>query len=206
MLQCETRYFYTLDEIIDNAFISEGFNFDNLEGPAFGDLFGESMTWVSSAIPEADVDTEGNFLDKVWKLVLYRYGNEYILSDYLITDTSNFTTYTYNRLLRKIFYIMNKYYFSFKTIFDAYATETNMLKKIISSSTGSARHNDTPQNGGDYSDDDHTSDIVQTIGTTETEGSSPIMRIDELQEKMRNIISDFVQKFDSLFIEEANIQ
>lgn len=84
------------------------------------------------------------------------------------------------------------------------ANESNPIAKITSTSRGKTRFNDTPQNGGDFYDDPHSSNITQTEATTETDTGSIVERLDALYKNWREILRDWSSQFKSLFYGEGD--
>lgn len=76
------------------------------------------------------------------------------------------------------------------------------IGKIKSTSTGKTRFNDTPQDGGEFDDDEHTSHITQTEATTETDTGSIVERLDALYKNWREILRDWSSQFKGLFYGE----
>lgn len=77
--------------------------------------------------------------------------------------------------------------------------EANPIAKITSTSNGTTRFNDTPQNSGDFDDDSHTTNITQTIATTETDTGSIMERLDALYKNWRSVLRDWSYEFRGLF-------
>lgn len=82
------------------------------------------------------------------------------------------------------------------------ANESDPIAKISSTSTGKTRFNDTPQDGGDFDDDEHTSHITQTEATTESDTGSIVERLDALYKNWREILRDWSSQFKGLFYGE----
>lgn len=82
------------------------------------------------------------------------------------------------------------------------ANESNPIAKISSTSTGKTRFNDTPQDGGEFDDDEHASHITQTEATTETDTGSIVERLDALYKNWREILRDWSSQFKGLFYGE----
>lgn len=82
------------------------------------------------------------------------------------------------------------------------ANESDPIGKISSTSTGKTRFNDTPQDGGDFDDDGHTSHITQTEATTESDSGSIMERLDALYKNWREILRDWTSEFRGLFYGE----
>ena len=82
------------------------------------------------------------------------------------------------------------------------ANESDPIAKISSTSTGKTRFNDTPQDGGDFDDDEHTSHITQTEAKTESDTGSIVERLDALYKNWREILRDWSSQFKGLFYGE----
>ena len=76
------------------------------------------------------------------------------------------------------------------------------IGKITSTSTGKTRFNDTPQDGGEFDDDEHTSHITQTEATTESDTGSIVERLDALYRNWREVLRDWTSQFKGLFYGE----
>ena len=101
------------------------------------------------------------------------------------------------KVLRKFSYVYNTTKDRYLTLIDIYTNQkANLLNKVESNSI--QRYNDTPQNGGDWSDDEHTSNITRTESSNDF---TPLMdRINEIQNKLRNIQKDWEDEFKGIFI------
>lgn len=85
------------------------------------------------------------------------------------------------------------------------AKETDLLAKIAVTSSAVARFNDTPQDGGMYDDDDHTTNITQSEATSESDNSTPALRLDEIRRLWRNIQKEWVDEIGRVTIEGGNL-
>ena len=83
------------------------------------------------------------------------------------------------------------------------ANENDPIGKISSTTSGTTRFNDTPQDSGDFADDDHTTNITQTEATTETDTGSIMERLDSLYSNWRSILEDWTNVFRGLFYKEG---
>lgn len=101
------------------------------------------------------------------------------------------------KVLRKFSYVYNTTKDRYLALLDIYANQkANLLNKVESNTI--QRYNDTPQNGGDWSDDEHTSNITRIENSNDF---TPLMdRINEIQNKLRNIQKDWEDEFKGIFI------
>lgn len=77
--------------------------------------------------------------------------------------------------------------------------ESDPVAKISSTTNGTTRFNDTPQDTGDFADDEHTTNITQTEATTEADSGSIMQRLDELYRNWRSILRAWTDEFRGLF-------
>lgn len=74
--------------------------------------------------------------------------------------------------------------------------EASLMASI--KSQGVSRYNDTPQDGGEWADDQHTSNI--STSETTTEGGTTAVRLAEIRAMWENLYSDWAAEFKGLFI------
>lgn len=143
-----------------------------------------------------------DILEKFWTLTYSRYKNHYCFyeNEDEISD-------------KKLNDYMLKFYNLLIMTYDMYAplirefelNRDKLMSDIRATSKGKVRFNDTPQNGGDFSDDSHTSNITESENENATSGATPIERLDEIKRKISMLYKDWSDRFDILFIEEGNI-
>lgn len=85
-----------------------------------------------------------------------------------------------------------------------YFTQTiNKLSGELKSTTdGISRFNDTPQEGGDFKDDEHTTTITTNQMTTTRDYATPAEMLDLTRRKLYNFIEEWVNSFDKFFWED----
>ena len=97
-------------------------------------------------------------------------------------------------------------YDKYASVYKYYKDKEGQLMNMISSETDAGvGYNDTPQNGGDFSDENHRSNYTETHQTNRTEGATPIERLKEIKDKLSSILFEWSEEFDRIFLEEANI-
>lgn len=79
------------------------------------------------------------------------------------------------------------------------AEKSHLLDKI--SSQSQSRFNDTPQDGGDFSDDNHTTNITTTTVTNDV--ATPIARLAEIEAGLKNYYSSWSKEFEQFIIWSA---
>lgn len=97
----------------------------------------------------------------------------------------------------QIYFWFKSTYENRKVLIDFYsAAESSLMDNI--KSTSLSKYNDTPQDGGNFDTDDHTTNSTRI--ETSTAGDTPINRLDEIRKKLRNIYEDWYREFVKLFI------
>lgn len=172
-------------------------------------LKGESESSLVDVLFNEIADFDGETLDTKLKPVLkdlillngdmaiaYRDWIVYIEERPDLDDQELFDEIT-EKILRKFSYVYNTTKDRYLALLDIYANQkANLLNKVESNTT--QRYNDTPQNGGDWSDDEHTSNITRIENSNDF---TPLMdRINEIQNKLRNIQKDWEDEFKGIFI------
>ena len=101
---------------------------------------------------------------------------------------------------------LNTSYVRYQPVLNAFkAQETTLLAQISTSSSGHSRFNDTPQDGGLYDDDTHTTNVTESSATSTTDGATPADRLDEIRKKWRSIRKEWTDSLGALLLEEENL-
>lgn len=90
----------------------------------------------------------------------------------------------------------------FRALINIYNDELNDLLKPVST-TSETRFNDTPQNlpvSDSYAADNYTTTI--TSSKVKSDGTSVMNRIDEVQQKLRDVYADWAFEFNKLVMED----
>lgn len=82
---------------------------------------------------------------------------------------------------------------------------TNPIAPVSSVSKSKTRFNDTPQDGGLYEDDAHTTNLSQTENETSVDSASLMERLEQLFKNFRSIILEWSNEFNMLFFKEEQI-
>ena len=78
--------------------------------------------------------------------------------------------------------------------------KSKLLDDVKSSSV--ARFNDTPQNSGDFSDDQHTSNITTT--TSSSNVGTMMQRLNEIEDNIKQLYLDWSDEFRKFIIWSVN--
>lgn len=94
----------------------------------------------------------------------------------------------------------------YKEILSVYASEKAKLLDVVEIQSKSLlRHNDAPQNSGDYSGDAYTSDYTYADAKQQVDHGTPMQRVHEIEISYNNVIKDWLKEFTGLFILEENV-
>lgn len=96
-------------------------------------------------------------------------------------------------------------YSRYKRIIASYQTKENsLLSQISSTNTNRTRFNDTPQDSEQtfFDDDYHATNVTLNEATANTDGNTPMQRLEEIRSLYANIYNEWCNEFDSLFMGE----
>jgi len=96
-------------------------------------------------------------------------------------------------------------YQRYKRILASYqAKESSLLAQISSTNTNRTRFNDTPQDSEQtfFEDDYHTTNVTLNEATINSDGSTPMQRLEEIRSMYANVYAEWCNEFDSLFMGE----
>lgn len=107
--------------------------------------------------------------------------------------------------INSFFSIWNHYKDRYNLVLGLYKDNQNkLLDQLKNSSSTISRFNDTPQQGGDWKDDQYTTNITQSKIENLSDAGTVMSRISEIQESYENLLGEFVDKFTMLFISPLN--
>lgn len=84
-------------------------------------------------------------------------------------------------------------------------SNADLLAKPTSSSNSVSRFNDTPQNGGLFEDDDHTSNISESSYETSADMGSLVERLNDAFNNFHSITLEWSNEFARIFLSEEQI-
>ena len=79
------------------------------------------------------------------------------------------------------------------------------VSPVQSKTTGRTRFNDTPQDEGEYNDEEHATNVSKSTSETEVDSGSIVSRLDELFKNWRSIILEWSNEFNRLFFKEEQL-
>ena len=128
---------------------------------------------------------------KYWDAFMLPYGNE---------DTQEEKTRVYHVFFNKFMQLMIATFHKYVPIIKLYEDkQSSLLDRVESVSEGVSRFNDTPQDGGDFSDDAHTTNISKSESSTSSDFETPMKRLREIRDEFENLYNAWASDFDILF-------
>lgn len=210
-------YVYTLKEIIAKGLSTMAIPYTENYPKANSKIFTRDLFNTYGITAPANTLLPNKYVDNdnlgILNRVIERYWDEYVFeSEYDVDDvtTNNEVLYKVRRFLAKFIDIILNTYDKYSKILDSYETAKNkLLDQLERTTTGNdtRRENDTPQDGGDYADDNHTSYINkgETSVIEKHDDTSLIERIDKIQNLYQKVMLKWVNEFSQLFIDGGNI-
>lgn len=179
----------------------------------FGEIFGTSaptfnafktLVQANSKLYNPLKPINPRFED-VYNILVNRHWTDYVAyTDYYASETidENFApVYDLEPFFRQFFQVYLSTIEKYNQLFDFYNSYKSHLMDRLGSET-KAKYNDTPQNGGDFDNDDHLSTITTT--TTEQDIQPLIQRLADIDRLYKKLMSDWADEFKPLFLEPGD--
>lgn len=157
----------------------------------------------------SDLSAKATIYNQLLSLVLGRYNEHAIIK----VDVP-FNTEINNEMVMEQFYkwifkfiaLLNDTHAYYITMLGAYAdAQSHLMDDIKATSKNKVKFNDTPQNpntAGVYEGDDYITHFTATDGETSSELMSKIMRLKEVQDNYKDLMSVWVRDFERIFYQE----
>lgn len=199
--QMKISYLYSLKESLTQVLGFEPAPYCDTE---FFNIIDEFPNIIVALLP---INPEDESISLLWQYIYSRYGNMGIF----ISDKATLTNDENKKLFENFLYILiNKIAFTqdrYLTLIKFYTQNKNdLLKQISTTSTRVSRFNDTPQDEGVFSSDEHTTNLTEDNTTASTDKDSLIIRLAEIQNNFENLYKNWLEEFTNIFIEELNYE
>lgn len=183
------KYDYTFKEILDDKDQSDNkpWNMSLTFYQLFGTNYINAPLWDNGASKA--------YLEDLWKILFARFWNWYCIRSEAdgIDDVS---TLDIIELESKIINVIILTYDKYSALLNGFAGIKSSLMAQVSASTETG-YNDTPQSEGGYTDDPYRTSYTKV--TSKTDGATPIARLKEVQDKIRNLFLEWTDEFKVLF-------
>ena len=222
----QTEYMYSFREYVQ--LIIDETHIDNWQATgSLADILNESLTilglscnnlpFITATNPDIVLNVR---VEELFNLIKARYFDHgFFVSETELPLSRDDLTEEYQKLLRKpLNNLLNKIALTYKKydlLLGYYASkEATLLDQVSSTSTGANsnininKRNETPQNEGDYSGDTHTTEVSRAEGTADntivsvTDKDTPIMRLAEIHQLYKELLSDWSNEMERCFFEE----
>ena len=159
------------------------------------------------------VNLNADVIKEFWQRITARYYDEYyfrIKKGFHESAPDNTEVGKHFKLwLVRVMNFIAQTYEYYSTLLGEYATaKASLMADIKATSKNKVKFNDTPQNpntAGVYEGDDYITHFTSTEGETSSPLMSKMMRLKEIQDHYKDLMEDWVNKANGLFIEEANV-
>lgn len=203
MIKYNERRYFTLDDVRHNIAL-----FPNSEGPFVAEFNALSMDEFMKDVikncgwqqPSANW-TFSDYLDKCWQNYIWpKFYDKAICytDDEEVNDDDSEKVFA--NFIGPIIAWMSSSDTKFSLLIaNQEANKSKLLGQIKASTT--SRFNDTPQNGGDFSDDNHTTTI--TTGESSSDGGTLLSRLNEVEDNLKRLYEDWSNEFRKFIIWSA---
>lgn len=211
MYPWKTIKYYTLREILnlipDEApeFPHSDFNYSRawfinqlLEIEATYKVVGVDPYWTSTIL--------NGILQDLMNTIFNRHYNDYFYSKNDQEDTNlELEGGDYKLAISRVLTLFEITAPRYLTILKSFTDKSlNPIGKVSSETTGRVRFNDTPQDEGDYDEEDHATTSTHNVSKTEFDSGSIMDRLNSLKD-YRSVILDWSNEFDRLFFKEEQL-
>ena len=201
----KTKYFYTFAEVmnyLNEATIAPATQLTDDEMENF--FTSTQFARISSGNPA----TLKNYLSDLFTLVYERFYDHFAFESEhseLRDATEEITKLQVNMVS-----IITQTYERYSTLLGLYASEkSKLLDGITTTTQGVGQFNDTPQNiqtsVDNYTGDSHITNISKSSAVATSDADTKIARLDEITRKYRNLLKDWSDEFEQIFIERGNV-
>lgn len=207
----QTEY-YTYQEVL-NVFPLRAPTFPNqknLDAEWFTNLLDDlSLQYQKYGIDESFTEDEvDEIVNSLMTSVYDRHADDYIFryDSYACDEDHTLTQADVRKSLSKLVNVINLTLPKYIVLLRQYKKSSgDPIAPIKSESNSSTRFNDTPQNIGDWGDEDHTTNISNSNSETSVDTGSLMERLSALYKDYKSIILEWGNEFNQCFIKEIQI-
>lgn len=202
------RYYYTFQELLDDVSI------ENVNMPRHPHDMEMSSAWFTSLIEDNEMeiavytlselitdDIINDVVNALMGIVYNRHSEDFIA---MIDHENN--SHALKQALSKIINVIDltiPRYIPLLQQNEKYSY--NPLAPVSSQTSGKTRFNDTPQDEGDYNDDEHATNVSASESETVVDSGSIMERLTDLFKNFKPIMLDWSNEFNQLFFKEEQL-
>lgn len=171
----------------------------------------DDVIGIESNLPKYPITLTDQIIDELWQTVYARYGQHVIVKvkQYLSDVEPTTDSIIEEGYLKKWFYkylnMLKLTYSYYSTILELYNNNaTKLLDDLKTTSSVKMKFNDTPQNAGagTYVAENYLTTYTENTSESSSPIATIIQRLKEIQENYRDMMSEWVNKFERIFYEE----
>lgn len=182
----------------------------SLSASWFTDLLDDlSLTYqryaLSNTITDNDIKAIVNSLmtnvyDRHAEDIIFSYISQDWDSDYTLTQAD------VRKSISKVLAVLNLTLPKYIPMLKAFTSaSSDPIAPAKSESSGETKFNDTPQNIGDYGDEDHTTNISNTKSESIVDTGSLMERLSSMFKDYKSIILEWSNEFNQCFVKEEQV-
>lgn len=196
-------YYYSLQDIAGDTC------FENVDCINFLKAIFSVESLSGYTVP-SDLTTKKTLYDELISLVFSRFREHAIVKiskyQFQLDPTSEEIDYESQKWGMKFLAYLNDSHDFYITLLGLYAdAKSKLMDDIKATSKNNVKFNDTPQNAnteGVYEGDNYITHFTHTEGETTSQLTSKIMRLKEIQDAYKDVMSDWVRGFERIFYTE----
>lgn len=157
----------------------------------------------------SDLSTKATIYNQLLSLILGKYNDHAIIKVDVPFNTeinNEMVMEQFAKWVNKLIALLNDTHDYYMTMLGAYAdAQSKLMDDIKATSKNKVKFNDTPQNpnsAGVYEGDNYITHFTATEGETSSELMSKIMRLKEIQDNYKDLMSIWVRDFERIFYQE----
>lgn len=160
---------------------------------------------VDSSFTDSDVkgivnSVMTNVYDRHADDILFSVTSSVCEEDYTLTQAD------VRKAISKIVNVLNLTLPKYLVLLKQFKTSSgNPIAPITSSSSGETKFNDTPQNIGDWGDEDHTTNISSSRSETSVDTGSLMERLSALYKDWKSIVLEWSNEFNQCFLKDEQV-
>lgn len=168
-----------------------------------------SLTYQKYALSDNFTDASiGEVVNSLMTNVYDRHANDIILiiDSPICEQDHQLTIEDARKVISKLINVLNLTLPRYLPLLKQYKeVSTNPIAPIKSESKGETRFNDTPQNIGDWGDEDHTTNISNSVSESSIDTGSLMERLSAQYKDYKSIILEWSNEFNRCFLKEEQI-
>ena len=193
------RFYWTFKETLDPLGNKESYAISNTDILTIANTL--ITNGYSTALIASSVWAKPEY-SKVLDLICKRFWDHYCF----YTLAPEFSVDERNKFIAKLLNVLEMTSPRYLKLLEVYTgADASLMSPVEVSTSGITRFNDTPQDEGNFANDEHTTNLTEDSRTTSNDLDTKMGRIREIESSYNNLLLNWSNEFEGLFIEEANL-